>query len=67
MDGLLGAIYPVRFASSVITAERHAKATLRLLNVGLISKLPLGEITSWQQTPDAADPTRPLVRGRGLA
>jgi hypothetical protein len=32
----------------------------RLIDVGLLSKLPLGGITSWQQVPDPADPSQPL-------
>jgi hypothetical protein len=32
----------------------------RLIDVGLLSKLPLGGITSWQEVPDLSDPSRPL-------
>ena len=32
----------------------------RLIDVGLLSKLPLGAITSWQTTPDPAAPSRRL-------
>jgi endonuclease/exonuclease/phosphatase family metal-dependent hydrolase len=32
----------------------------RLIDVGLLSKLPLGGITSWQEVPDPSDPSRPL-------
>src|SRR4051812_45525096 len=32
----------------------------RLIDVGLLSKLPLGGVTSWQHTPDPADPSRPV-------
>jgi endonuclease/exonuclease/phosphatase family metal-dependent hydrolase len=32
----------------------------RLIDVGLLSKLPLGGVTSWQHTPDPADPGQPV-------
>jgi endonuclease/exonuclease/phosphatase family metal-dependent hydrolase len=32
----------------------------RLIDVGLLSKLPLGGVTSWQHTPDPEHPDQPL-------
>ena len=48
----LGGLYP-----HVVLVEGDDP---RLIDVGLLSKLPLGGITSWQATPDPADPARPL-------
>src|SRR3954471_7335278 len=48
----LGGLYP-----HVVLLEGNDP---RLIDVGLLSKLPLGGVTSWQHTPDPDDPGKPL-------
>ncbi len=37
----------------------------RFIDLGILSKLPIGALTSWQQVPDPADPAKPIF-GRDL-
>ncbi len=48
----LGGLYP-----HVVLIEGNDRS--RLIDVGLLSKLPIGAITSWQQVPDPLNPAEP--------
>jgi endonuclease/exonuclease/phosphatase family metal-dependent hydrolase len=49
----LGGLYP-----HVVLVEGNDRS--RLIDIGLLSKLPLGAITSWQQVPDPLNPSQPI-------
>lgn len=49
----LGGLYP-----HVVLVEDNDRS--RLIDIGLLSKLPLGAITSWQQVPDPLNLSQPI-------
>ncbi|MGD0272280.1 MAG: endonuclease/exonuclease/phosphatase family protein [Gaiellaceae bacterium] len=49
----LGGLYP-----HVVLVEGNDRS--RLIDIGLLSKLPIGAITSWQQVPDPLNPGEPI-------
>lgn len=52
-SGDLGGLYP-----HVVLVEGNDRS--RLIDIGLLSKLPVGAITSWQQVPDPIDLSEPI-------